>query len=62
MILRNDDGDDDDDDDDHVPCRTEEHVFGHAAADPAAPVSGIGKIVRVHEDPAEVCVLDCGGL
>lgn len=54
MISRNDADDDDDDDDDHVPCRTEEHVFGHAAADPAAPVSGIGKIVRVHEDPAEV--------
>uniref|UniRef100_A0A6T8P5J7 Fibronectin type-III domain-containing protein n=1 Tax=Hemiselmis andersenii TaxID=464988 RepID=A0A6T8P5J7_HEMAN len=33
---------------------TEEHVYGAAAPDPAAPSSGIGRIVRYHEDPAEL--------
>ena len=31
-----------------------EHVYGAAAPDPYAPKSGIGAIVRVHEDPADL--------
>jgi hypothetical protein len=33
---------------------TSEHVYGAAAPDPYAPKSGIGRIVRVHEDPADL--------
>ena len=33
---------------------TSEHVYGAAAPDPYAPKTGLGRIARVHEDPADL--------